>query len=204
MAKINDIDITSLLFQEGSAPTTPASTKWRLYFKTTGLFVREDTGTEVGPLAAATAGTTFVGARAYSSATQNISTATATAVTFGSEEYDTDTIHDTSSNTSRFTVPSGKDGKWSFNGTAFFQANATGYRYAYLRKNGTTEIRGSGMRVLSPGSGGGITCAASAVVDLVATDYVELMVEQNSGSTLTVGHASILPIMSMMEAFKVA
>lgn len=56
MAAINAIDITSLLFQEGSAPTTPASTKWRLYFKTDGLYVRDDAGTETGPLAASSGG----------------------------------------------------------------------------------------------------------------------------------------------------
>jgi len=50
VAKITDIDITSLLFPEGSAPSTPASTKWRLYFKTTGLFYKDDAGVEVGPL----------------------------------------------------------------------------------------------------------------------------------------------------------
>ncbi len=46
MAKINAIDITSLLFQEGSAPSTPASTKWKLYFKTGGLYIIDDTGAE--------------------------------------------------------------------------------------------------------------------------------------------------------------
>lgn len=53
MAKITDIDITSLLFQEGAAPSTPASTKWRAYFKTDGLYYKDDAGTETGPLAAA-------------------------------------------------------------------------------------------------------------------------------------------------------
>lgn len=57
MAAIDEIDITSLLFQEGSAPSTPASTKWRAYFKTTGLFVMDDAGAEYGPLAAAGAAT---------------------------------------------------------------------------------------------------------------------------------------------------
>ena len=50
MAKINEIDITSLTFQEGSAPTTPASTKWKIYTKTDGLYVIDDAGPETGPL----------------------------------------------------------------------------------------------------------------------------------------------------------
>jgi hypothetical protein len=40
-------------FAEGSAPATPASTKWRIYAKTDGLYYIDDAGTEVGPLAAA-------------------------------------------------------------------------------------------------------------------------------------------------------
>lgn len=52
MAKINEIDITSLIFQEGSVPSTPAATKWKSYFKTTGMFVVDDAGAETGPLAA--------------------------------------------------------------------------------------------------------------------------------------------------------
>jgi hypothetical protein len=46
VAKINAIDITSLMFQEGSAPSTPASTKWKLYFKSTGLYIIDDAGAE--------------------------------------------------------------------------------------------------------------------------------------------------------------
>lgn len=54
MATIDAIDITKLLFQEGSAPSTPASTKWYIYAKTTGLFYKDDAGVETGPLGAAT------------------------------------------------------------------------------------------------------------------------------------------------------
>lgn len=52
MAKINEIDITSLTFQEGSAPATPASTKWKIYTKTDGLYYIDDAGSETGPLGA--------------------------------------------------------------------------------------------------------------------------------------------------------
>ena len=52
MATIDAIDITSLNFQEGSAPGTPASTQWKLYTKTDGLYVIDDAGTETGPFGA--------------------------------------------------------------------------------------------------------------------------------------------------------
>ena len=50
MATIDAIDITSLNFQEGSAPGTPSSTQWKQYTKTDGLYVIDDAGTETGPL----------------------------------------------------------------------------------------------------------------------------------------------------------
>lgn len=53
MAKLSAIDATSLTFQEAAAPSTPASTKWKLYAKTTGLFVKDDAGNEIGPFGAA-------------------------------------------------------------------------------------------------------------------------------------------------------
>jgi hypothetical protein len=36
--------------EEGSTPSTPSSTQWKIYPKSTGLFILEDTGTEMGPL----------------------------------------------------------------------------------------------------------------------------------------------------------
>ena len=56
MATIDAIDITSLNFQEGSAPGTPSSTQWKVYAKTDGLYVIDDAGTETGPLAASSGG----------------------------------------------------------------------------------------------------------------------------------------------------
>lgn len=53
-------ETTFIQFAEGSAPSTPASTKWRAYFKTDGLYVIDDAGTETGPLADASGGSTGV------------------------------------------------------------------------------------------------------------------------------------------------
>lgn len=51
MAKISDVEVPSLLFDEqASAPATPATGFWRAYFKATGLHVVDDAGTETGPL----------------------------------------------------------------------------------------------------------------------------------------------------------
>jgi hypothetical protein len=39
-----------LMQEEGSTPSTPSAGKWKIYPKSTGLYVLEDTGREVGPL----------------------------------------------------------------------------------------------------------------------------------------------------------
>lgn len=36
--------------EQGSDPGTPASTKWKLYFKSGGLYIKDDAGTVIGPL----------------------------------------------------------------------------------------------------------------------------------------------------------
>lgn len=51
MAKISEVEIPALLFDEqGSAPTTPGTGLWKIYFKSDGLYIVDDAGTETGPL----------------------------------------------------------------------------------------------------------------------------------------------------------
>ena len=71
-----------------------------------------------------------LGCSAYNDGTQSIPDITDTAVTFNSEDWDNAGMHSTSVNTSRFTVPVGFAGRWSFDYGASFVANATGVRTA--------------------------------------------------------------------------
>lgn len=41
--------IDALRFEEGSAPATPGTGLWKIYFRTTGLFIIDDGGVEYGP-----------------------------------------------------------------------------------------------------------------------------------------------------------
>lgn len=132
---------------------------------------------------------TFVGARGFNSATQNITNVTITPITFNSENYDTNTVHDTGSNTSRFTVPSGKDGYWRFSGGTAWDTNNTNSRYLWWRKNGTTEINGGMVNAIAISSGLAQT-AAGVTLLLAAADYMELMVYQDSGGTRAIGGTS--------------
>lgn len=126
---------------------------------------------------------TFVGCSVYKSTVQSINSATYTAITWDLEYYDTDAIHSTTSNTSRFTVPTGKSGKWLLSGFIQYGSNSTGTRGAGIYKNGTVYAYPS-QGPVSPTVD--TIQPISFVIDLVAADYVELFGYQNSGGALDV------------------
>ena len=124
-------------------------------------------------------GSTFAGASAFNTANVSLTSGTTTAVTWGSENFDTDAIHSTVTNTSRFTIPSGKSGYWAFMCQLRFANNATGGRYIFVRKNGTDFLT---LEVEAQGRA--FSQAISGVIDAVATDYIEFFALQTSGGTI--------------------
>lgn len=134
----------------------------------------------------------FVGCRAYHSTTQNISSASDTAVLFNTEDFDTDAIHSTASNTGRFTVPAGMGGKWRFRCNLFVPALTGGGSKQvalFLRKNGTTVLAPN-TRYIGDASLS-VNMKLDEVVVLVAGDYIEFMINQASGLAVAIGHASV-------------
>lgn len=124
-----------------------------------------------------------VGAHVYDGSSQTISHATATAVNFDTERYDTDAFHDTVTNNTRMTVPSGLGGKYLIGAYLSFAGNATGRRQVRLRLNGSTEFA-----ILIEQGVDSLTCymVMSFVYQLSATDYVEVVVYQSSGGNLAI------------------
>lgn len=124
-----------------------------------------------------------VAARAYNNAAISAGDSGYTVLTLNSEDYDTDSIHSTSSNTSRLTAPAA--GKYLLTGNAVFASNGTGIRIMAIRKNGTgTDLA---VTVLPAVSGGATTVLdVTTVLALSVNDYVELFVWQNSGGSLNV------------------
>jgi hypothetical protein len=148
---------------------------------TTGQVLTADT--TVSPYkvkwASASSTPTFVGASIYKSATLTISNNTATAVTFGNEDFDTDGFHSTTTNTSRMTIPTGKDGKYLVIGRISYVGNNTGVRQARIYKNGNLTT----LTVATPSSSG-CNIETSGIFNAVAGDYFELYTYQNSGGNL--------------------
>ena len=129
-------------------------------------------------------GSTFVGAQAIrtGNGNQSITNNTQTAILFDSEQYDTDAIHSTSSNTSRFTVPTGKGGYWQVSFFFTWDSNSTGIRNIYLYKNGAFNAYLSS----NPASANQGTNNATIIYNYAAADYIEFYAYQNSGVSLNV------------------
>ena len=120
-------------------------------------------------------------ARVYNTANIPIASGAATAVTYTSERYDTDAIHDIATNNSRLTCKTA--GIYSIVGRIMFAANVTGTRQLDLRLNGTT--------VIDTSFDGGPTVAGCflkvvAQYQLAVNDYVELVAYQSSGANLNI------------------
>jgi len=130
--------------------------------------------------------TAYVGARVYGSAAGTLANATWVALAFNTEEVDTDAFHDNTTNNTRLTVPSGKGGTYHVAGYAGFAPNTTNARQVAVRKNGTTFLR-SVVTATPPAGGTGSHIHICMDIPLVATDYIELMAQQDSGASLGIG-----------------
>ena len=128
--------------------------------------------------------------RAYMSAAQTISDNTNTVVQYNTENFDTDSAYDTS--TYRFTVPSGKAGKYFFSAHAYiFQSGATLYACDFqIRKNGTNQSADS--LALDSSDNFGYIVKTNTILDLSVGDYIDCNVigNTNDGGTLSVFNTS--------------
>jgi hypothetical protein len=123
------------------------------------------------------------GVSVYNTVGYTLANNTFTALTFNSEDFDTDAFHSTVTNTSRLTVPAGLGGKYSIKAQLLFNVNATGFRNIKIYKNGVA-VRASVEAI--PSSTIYVGLVMSTDLTLIATDYIELFAYQNSGGNLTV------------------
>ncbi len=119
----------------------------------------------------------------YNSAAISIATSgAAQALTFNTEVEDTGGMHSTSVNTSRITIPAGGSGWYRFGGCVRFAANATGFREVKIQANGSLDL--VIQRTQNHGGTDTARVAVHGEYPLVAGDYIELVVTQNSGGAL--------------------
>lgn len=119
-------------------------------------------------------------------AVQTLTTATLTVLAFNTEIFDAaapNAMHDTVTNNSRITIPTGGAGWYMINGNVEFVANATGVRQVQIRHNGATVI----ASVIVPTTAAGVCrLNVSAQYRMNVGDYVELQAQQTSGGNLNV------------------
>ena len=132
--------------------------------------------------AAAGGGGSDISARVYDASNQSIANGVTTKVNFDTENFDTDTIHDTSTNNTRLTATTA--GKYIIVASVRWASNATGRRSIFFLLNNATELaekqldEAEAAQVLTQG--------LVSAEDLAANDYVELLVYQDSGGALNV------------------
>lgn len=113
---------------------------------------------------------------------QTIATGSWTAVTFDSEDHDSDGMHSTATNTSRVTAVLA--GWYQVNATVSFTSNATGARGVGLRKDSSGSGIPTEARVFVPAPSGSAGVSISGLVYLAAGSYVEAVAWQDSGGNL--------------------
>ncbi|HVW33470.1 MAG TPA: hypothetical protein VHL53_13100 [Acidimicrobiia bacterium] len=121
------------------------------------------------------------GCRVYHNTTQSVSDNTITVVSFNSERFDTDTMHDTSSNNSRLTIKTAGLYLVTFTGV-FAQGSDYARVYADIQLNGATAIaiddKATPAIAHSPG------VRVSTVYKLAVNDYLQARVyHDNTANT---------------------
>ncbi len=135
-----------------------------------------------------------------SSGISNIGTGTETLVPFNTENYDTDSAFDNTSGNYKFTVPSGKAGKYFFQASILNSGQANNDLWiirTQLRKNGSVVFKPEWRFAQSSSSGEEVHSFNGQVqgcLDLAVGDYVQIYSEtygKTSGYNISSGQSSV-------------
>lgn len=113
----------------------------------------------------------------YGSAVQSIPNSTDTAMLANSEYFDNDAMHSTSSNTSRITAQTA--GRYLLISSVSYAASAAARVLTRFRINGTTTYSTDSRAAIGGATPDQVSITRTFV--LAAGDYVETIVNQNSG-----------------------
>lgn len=132
--------------------------------------------------------------QAYASANTSIANDSGTVVDLDSERYDNDTMHSAVTNTSRITFNTA--GLYVVTFVASFAANAAGDRSAFIRKNGSEFLAMNQKKAVNSATvETGLGVSVQAMFD--AGEFVEAMVQQDSGGALNLLATRYSPILSV-------
>lgn len=167
---------------------TADNTYSRLAVGTNGQVLTAASTTSTGLTWATPATPNFVGVLCErTSGTISMTANVQVAVPFTSEIVDTNNFHDNSTNTTRFTIPSGYGGKYAINGFAFLDVGSSTRFTLHYWKNGSAP--GGNQSVLQQVgnlAANNNALTGSRVVSLAAGDYVEFYIANDNTTTATV------------------
>lgn len=122
----------------------------------------------------------------FHSIAQAVQNSSATALTFDSETFDVGSLHSTSVSPTKVIIPTGADGHYLVVGESYIAGSAVGTRRdVYIYVNGSPVCD-----VIALPNANAQRPQATWQGPLVATDYVELFVNQDSGGALNFGNGS--------------
>lgn len=124
-----------------------------------------------------------LGCKIYRTTTQSISSGAWTAISFDSERFDTDSMHESVTHPTRITFNTA--GKWMVAGNYQIAANGTGTRWIAIYPNGSSTA----LAQFGPNPGTASFDARMNVAlihDFAVNDYIELQVYQDSGGNLNI------------------
>jgi len=138
---------------------------------------------------------TDISCKVTKTADQSIPRITLTMVTWDSEEYDTDEMHDNVTNNSRITFNTA--GKYSVLAQSEWEVNSGGFRFMDIMKNGVDSI--ARVRNLADNAS---EHNIAFVGEFAVGDYIELEVFQDTGGSLDFESGAILEN-TYLEAHKI-
>ena len=147
-----------------------SNTNTRLGIGTTGQVLTVASGVPSWATPASTP--TFLGCALAKSTAQSLTSGAYTNVTFDVETIDVGGFHESVTNPSRITIPSGKGGYYLVV-YAIVTSNGDSTGIGALYKNGSRYNTTSGYKSITIGNGGVV---ASSILSLAAADYIEVAV----------------------------
>ena len=127
--------------------------------------------------------------RARLSSNQSIPNNTQTKMALATEDWDTDSAFDSSTNY-RFTVPSGKAGKYVFTASITAENIDDNEFFSFnLYLNGSAEQLTGQAKQFSPGSNQTLRFTSIAYISLSVGDYIEAYVSHNEGAAINLRSA---------------
>jgi len=127
------------------------------------------------------------GCRIFHSIAQSVTNLVPLTCAFDSEDYDTDSYHDTVTNNTDIVIPVGLDGKYMVGGGVQFDVNAVGTRLIAVTNN-----VGINLAVLrfNADATGFTSVALSGIFDLAVGDVITLRAFQDSGGALNINRVA--------------